>query len=237
MGKISVVRFPTSRIYAPEMIKSLKIAPVLIAAVLVMTGCQDGESKGGSSASQSPAALSCDKVLSTQAKEAMKRVAGISASTEAVFIGDVQRTADELVGQYDAGVNDPNADIDFCGAHRGSSGLASAFVRFSLPQEVPEEGKVASIFKEYSMGKAALAAAKVGVLYFECSSEKFGGGAGTAVLVRGEVRSSYEATESEAAAREDNLRIVYESSRALSGQLQCKSNSGLSADFKMPTEL
>ncbi|MFG2128257.1 hypothetical protein ACGFNV_10695 [Streptomyces sp. NPDC048751] len=167
----------------------------------------------------------------------MKRIADIPASVETTYLGDPQRAADGLVAQYDAGTASEWAEEGFCAAHEGSAGLDSARVTFSLAQEVPEEGKVASIFKEYRMAKAALAGIKVGVLYFECSSGNFASGAGATVLVRGEVRSRYETSEAEGAARKDTLRVVYEASRALSKLLGCKSNAGLPSSFSMPPEV
>jgi hypothetical protein len=167
----------------------------------------------------------------------MKRISDIPASTKATILGDPQRAADGLVAQHDTGTVSEWDDEYFCSAHRGSAGLDSARVEFSLAEEPPEAGQVASIFKEYRMAKSALAGIKVGVLYFECSSKKFSSGTGATVLVRGEVRSRYETSEPEDAAREDTLRIVYESSRILSGLLDCKSNAGLPNSFTMPPEI
>lgn len=87
------------------------------------------------------------------------------------------------------------------------------------------------------MGKVARATTKKGLLYFECSSSKFSLGAGATVLVRGESRTSDEVTEAEDAAQEDNLRIVYESSRAFSELLGCKTNAGLPDSFTMPPKV
>ncbi|MDQ0832829.1 hypothetical protein QF032_004673 [Streptomyces achromogenes] len=126
--------------------------------------------------------------------------------------------------------------MDFCGAYKGSSGLDSVRIRFSLAEDPPGKGKAASIFKEYRMGKAALAGVKVGVLYFECTSDKFSAGAGATILLRGEVRSRYETSEAEDAARQDTLGVAYESSRALAGLLVCKAGGGLPASFTMPPE-
>ncbi|KOU55240.1 hypothetical protein ADK57_45150 [Streptomyces sp. MMG1533] len=109
-------------------------------------------------------------------------------------------------------------------------------VEFSLVQEVSERAE-GTIGKDYRMGKLARASTKLGVLYFECSSKRFSLGAGATVLVRGESRTNDEVTETEEAAQEDNLRIIYESSRAFSDLLKCKSHAGLPADFKMPPEL
>lgn len=227
MERISVACFPRLK----------AIASASIAVVLLTAGCQGGKSKSGSAASPSSAEVTCDKVLSTQAKEAMRRVADIPESAKTSFLGDPQGAAGGLVAKYDAGAAKERDYEYFCGVHEGSAGLASAQVRFSLVQEFPKKGEAASIFKEYRMAKVALAGVKVGVLYFECSSKKFSLGAGATVLVRGEVRSLYETSESESAAREDTLRIVYESSRALSELLDCGSNAGLPATFSMPPEL
>ncbi|WP_225840072.1 hypothetical protein [Streptomyces sp. NK08204] len=111
----------------------------------------------------------------------------------------------------------------FCGAYEGLSGLDSVGVDFSLAQELPEKGEAASIFTKYIMGKTALASTKVAVLYFNCSSGKFDG---ATVLIRGEVRSRYDVTEPPAAAREDNLRILHDSSQTLSALLKCKAGTG-----------
>jgi hypothetical protein len=219
------------------LMKCVKIAPVLIAVVLTTAGCQSGGSKAADSASPSEAASgSCDKSLSTPVKAAMKRVADIPVSAKTSFIGDPQRAAEQVVARYEAGGVGDLTSIAFCGAYKGSSGLDSVMVNYDLPQTTPEKGKAAEIFKEYRMGKTALAGVKVGVLYFECSSGKLGGSAGTTVLIRGEVRSRYEASESAAAARKDNLHILHDSSRTLASLLDCKSNSGLSDTFTMPSE-
>lgn len=214
----------------------LKIALVLIAVALTTAGCQGGGSTAADAASPSEAASrSCDKSLSTPVKEAMKRVAGFPVSVKSSFIGDPQRAAEQVVARYEAGGVGDLTSIDFCGAYKGSSGLDSVMVSYYLPQSTPEKGKVAEIFKEYRMGKTALAV-KVGVLYFECASAKFGGTSGTSVLIRGEVRSRNEASESAAAAREDNLHILHDTSRTLASLLNCKENSGLSDTFSMPSE-
>ncbi len=216
--------------------KCVKITPVLIAVALTTASCQSGGSKAADSASRSPASGSCDQSLGAPVKKAMKRVAGMPVSAKTSFIGDPQRTAEQLVARYEVGGVGDLSSIAFCGAYKGSSGLDSVMVSYYLPQSTPEKGKAAEIFKEYRMGKTALAGVKVGVLYFECSSGKFGGGAGTTVLIRGEVRIRYEASESADAARKDNLHILHDSSRTLASLLDCKSNSGLSATFSMPSE-
>jgi hypothetical protein len=218
------------------LMRRLKIVPVLIAVTLTVAGCQGGGSKAADSASQSSASGSCEKSLSSSVKQAMKRVADIPVSMETSFIGDPQRTAEQVVVRYEAGGIGDLTDIDFCGAYKGSSGLYSVMVSYSLPQDSPEKGKAAKIFKEYRMGKLALAGVKAGVLFFECTGGKFGGSPGATVLIRGEVRSRYGATESAAAARADNLRILHDSSRTLASLLNCESNSGLSDTFSMPSE-
>jgi hypothetical protein len=224
MERASVVCFRRPSRALPR-VKSLAMAPLLLAVALVATGCQDEGTKA-----QHAAKASCDKLLSTRAKAAMLRVAGIPASAETEFLGDPQRTVDQLAEQYLKGKAD-SQDFTLCGAYKRSSGLDSVRVQFSLAHELPEKGKSASFFKEYRMGKAALAGTKVAVLYFECTSAQF---SGTNQLVRGEVRSRYEVDEPSTAAREDNLRIVHDSSRALSGLLKCKAGSGVTDSFKMP---
>ncbi|MEV6178663.1 hypothetical protein [Streptomyces sp. NPDC052015] len=209
----------------------------VITSALMVAGCQGEDSKSDDTATPSAAEVTCGEILSAQAKAAMKRIANIPASVSTSYLGDPQGAVDGLVAQYDAGTASEWNDEDFCGAYKGSAGLDSVRVRFSLAEEPPEKGNVASPFKEYRMAKAAIAGVKVGVLYFECFSDKFSSGAGATVLVRGEVRSRYETSESADAAREDTLRIVYESSRALSDLLDCKSNAGLPASFTMPPEV
>ncbi|WP_159053166.1 hypothetical protein [Streptomyces regalis] len=213
------------------------IAAVSIAAIFLTVGCQGGESNDGRSVKPSAAEVTCDKIMSAQAKAAMKRIADIPDSAKVAYLGNPQGAADDLVALYDTGTASEWDEVDFCGAHKGSEGLGSVQVRFALADKLPEEGNVASIFKKYSMAKAALAGVKVGVLYFECSSKNFASGAGATVLVRGEVRSRYETSEPEEAAREDALRIVYESSRAVADLLACKSNAGLPGSFTMPPEV
>ncbi len=224
----------TSAVYFPRL---RAVALVSIAAVLAMAGCQSGESKSGPSASPSSAEVTCERVLNAEAKAAIKRIADIPRSVKVTYIGSPQRTADHLVALHDAGNVSEWDEANFCGAHKGSAGLESVQVKFSLAEESPKTGHAASIFKEYRMAKAALAGIKVGVLYFECSSKKFAAGAGATVLVRGEVRSRYETSEPEETAREDTLRIIYESSRALSDLLGCNSNAGLPSSFSMPPEV
>ncbi|MDN3265546.1 hypothetical protein QWJ26_38235 [Streptomyces sp. CSDS2] len=81
------------------------------------------------------------------------------------------------------------------------------------------------------MGKAALVGPKTASLYFDCSSAKFGG---TTQLLRGEIRATYEDTEPPAAARKDHLRVLHDSSRALSDLLGCEGGSGITGEFVMP---
>ena len=219
------------------LMKRLKIAPVLIAVVLAAAGCQGGGSKAADATSPSEAASgSCDRSLSAPVKAAMKRVADLPVSAKTSFIGDPQRAAEQVVARYEAGGAGDLTGIAFCGAYKGSSGLDSVMVSYYLPRSTPEKGKVAETFKEYRMGKTALAGVKVGVLYFECVSGKFGGTSGTSVLIRGEVRSRSEASESAAAAREDNLHILHDTSRTLANLLNCQEDSGLSDTFSMPSE-
>lgn len=209
--------------------------PVLITATLVMTGCQGGEPKDGNSASQSSAKEPCGEVLSEMGEEAVRRVADVRG--EVSYSGSPQAAADELILQQTTGEAKGSNFVDFCRFYKGSSVVTPAVrVIFSLEQEVSTLGKD-PIVNEFRMGKSARAGERLGILYIECSSEKFSAGAGATVLVRGESRMNDEITESEAAAQKDNLRIIYESSRALVGLLDCKSKAGLPATFTMPPEV
>ncbi|MFG2931950.1 hypothetical protein [Streptomyces achromogenes] len=83
------------------------------------------------------------------------------------------------------------------------------------------------------MRKAALVGPRTASLYFDCSSAKFDG---TTQLVRGEVRTAYEDTEPPAAARKGHLRVLHDSSRALSDLLGCEGGTGITGAFAMPPE-
>jgi hypothetical protein len=228
MGKTSAVYFLRLRSAA----SLVAVAVAVAVALLALTGCQSEEPKDNGSASQSSAKDSCSKSLSTQGEQAVRRVS--DASQKLTFYGDPQDAAGQLVAQYDSGVRDK--EVSFCRIHQGSSVVTPEVeVRFSLVQEVPEPSKD-SIVTEYRMGESASAGVKVGILYFECTSKKLSLGAGATVLVHGVSRVSGEVTEPEDAARQDNLRIIYESSRFLSKLLGCKSNAGLPTTFAMPPE-
>jgi hypothetical protein len=227
MEKTSRVCFPQPRV----------TASFLLAAALAMAGCQSEDSKGGNSASPTSEKWSCGKVLSAQVEEAVRRVADIPASVKVNRYGHPKDAADGLIANHDAGTLGKADNLGFCSFYRETvEAIPSVEVKFSLVEDIPEKSDD-SIGEYYRLGKAAVATTKKGVLYFECSSKKFSMGDGAAVLVRGESRTNDEVTESEAAAREDNLRIVYESSRALSDLLGCKSNAGLPSSFSMPPEV
>ncbi|MGW3017695.1 hypothetical protein [Streptomyces longwoodensis] len=211
--------------------------PLLTAAILLVAGCQGEDKQSGSQAPARTEGPSCAHVFSTQGKEAVKRMADIPASSSATFLGRPQEAAERLVAQYDAGTPDKSRAVDFCDVHKEAAGLDSAQVSFSLAEDVPERGRSASIFKEYRMAKAALVGTKVGVLYFACASKQLAAGKGGTVLVRGEVRSRYETSAPDSTARQDALRVIYESSFSFSKLLGCKSNADLPETFTMPPEL
>jgi hypothetical protein len=211
--------------------------PLLTATILLLAGCQGEDKQGGNEAPARTEGPSCAQVFSAQGKEAIKRMADIPASSSTTFLGHPQEAAERLVAQYDAGTPDKSSAVDFCDVHKEAAGLDSAQVSFSLAQDVPERGKSASVFKEYRMAKAALVGTKVGVLYFECTSKRWAAGTGATALVRGEVRSRYETSAPDSTARQDALRVTYESSLFLSELLGCKSNADLPAAFTMPPEL
>jgi hypothetical protein len=215
----------------------MRIVPIATGLILALAACHGGESNDGNSESPTSAKRSCENFLSAQGREAVRRVAGIPDSVKMRFSGHSNESADEVVSNYDSGAPGEANNLDFCRIYRESSEvMPSVQVEFSLVQEV-EKREEGTIGKDYRMGVLARASAKLGVLYFECSSTRFKSGAGATVLLRGESRSNDDVSESEKVAPEDNLRIIYESSRAFSGLLECKSNAGLPADFKMPPEL
>ncbi|MFJ4280731.1 hypothetical protein [Streptomyces massasporeus] len=228
MGKTSSARFLRFNIW---------VVPMVTGLILAVAGCHRGESKDENSADPTSGEGSCEKALSIQGEEAVRRVAGVPDSVKMRFSGHSKDSADELVSNYDSGAPGEANNLDFCRAYRDSSEvMPSIQIEFSLVQEV-EKREETTIGQDYRMGVLARASTKLGVLYFECSSKRLNSGAGATVLVRGESRSNDEAAESEKATQEDNLRIIYESSRAFSSLLDCKSNAGLPATFKMPPEL
>ncbi|MFE9626876.1 hypothetical protein [Streptomyces sp. NPDC006527] len=228
MEKTSLARFPRLK---------LQIAPVLTAAFLAISACQAGGEGGEASPIPSPGEWSCDKILGVQAEQAVRRVSGIPDSIKISRSGDPKDAADELVANYDAGTPDSADRLDFCRFYRGSEVVIPAVeVRFSLTRKVEALSKN-SIVDEYRMGRSARANDRLGILYFECTSDRFYLGGGATVLVRGESRVNPEPAASGVTAREDNLRIIYESSRAFSDLLGCKSNAGLPASFTMPPEV
>lgn len=224
MGRISVAYFPRPRV----------AASLLVAASFMVSGCQGGGSKGDNSASPSPGKWSCAKIVSARTEDAVRRTAGIHDSVGIRFHGDPADVAGELIAKVDAGTPAEADHLEFCSIYRESGEVIPAVrVRFSVEEKVESLGK-SPIVREFRMGKSARAGDRLGILYFECSSAKFALGAGGTVLVRGESRVSFEPSETGAAAQEDNLRIVYEYSRAFADLLGCKSNAGLPATFTMP---
>ncbi|MEU3276814.1 hypothetical protein [Streptomyces antibioticus] len=171
-------------------------------------------------------------------ESAVRRVAGVPDSVEVNRYGHPGDSADELIANVDAGTPDEAKRLDFCRFHRESvEVMPSVEVRFSVVREVPASGGADALGKSYRMAKGAVATIKLGVLYFECFSKKLSRGDGAKVLVRGESRTNDEVAESEAAAYQDNLRIVHASSRAFAELLGCEANAGIPATFSMPPEV
>ncbi|MFF2212842.1 hypothetical protein [Streptomyces antibioticus] len=172
-------------------------------------------------------------------ESAVRRVAGVPDSVKIRRYGHPEDSADELIANVDAGTPDEAKRLDFCRFYRESvEVIPSVEVRFSVVREVPASSSGAdALGKSYRMAKGAVATTKLGVLYFECFSKKLSRGEGAKVLVRGESRTNDEVAESEAAAYQDNLRIVHASSRAFAELLGCEANAGLPATFSMPPEV
>ncbi|MEU3525564.1 hypothetical protein AB0E62_17105 [Streptomyces sp. NPDC038707] len=206
---------------------------MLLTVALAVTGCQEGDAQSKDPAHQNNTGHSCSQVLSAEAKAAMLRLADTPASTKAEYLGEPRRTAEQLAAQYLTGKTDETG-LSFCGAYTKSSGPASVEVEFSLSRRLPRERATATDFTRYRMGKTALVGTKTAFLYFDCASAKFDG---TTQLVRGEVRTAHENAEPPAAARKDHLRVLHDSSRALSGLLGCETGSGITGPFVMPARI
>lgn len=214
--------------------------PLLFVAVaLTVSGCGDEGKNGSGSAGQSVAGESCQNVLSAQGEAAVRRLGGVSESAKISGHGSPRSSVEKLVNRYDAGLTEAQASkrVDFCGYYIGPSVVMPAVqVRFSFEGEMLDLG-TDSVVRKYRMAESAYAANRMGSIYFECSSDRFAVGAGATVLVHGESRSLGEPAEAGVAARRDNLRIIYESSRVFSELLGCKSNAGLPSTFMMPPEV
>ncbi|MGW1322067.1 hypothetical protein ACWD64_06045 [Streptomyces antibioticus] len=205
---------------------------VLLAAFLLVTACQ------GDKGSAAPEKGACDTVLGEDVESAVRRVAGVPDSVEITRYGHPEDSADELIANVDAGTPDEAKRLDFCRFYRESvEAVPSVEVSFSVVREVPASRGADALGKRYRMAKGAVAATRLGVLYFECFSKELSRGDGAKVLVRGQSRTNDEVAESDAAAYQDNLRIVHASSRAFAELLGCEANAGIPATFSMPPEV
>ncbi|MEU7414155.1 hypothetical protein AB0B40_33425 [Streptomyces sp. NPDC042638] len=199
----------------------------LVTLVLAATGCQSGEAKDER---PSAARTSCAEVLDAQTKSAIRRLADIPAPAKVEYEGDPALTANQLVTQYLTGKPDQR-EYFFCGAYKDSSEHESVRIDFSLTHVLPRADTTGSEFQGYRMGKAARVSSRAGYLYFDCSSAKFDR---TTQLVHAELEPIFRVTETAAAAREDNLRVLHGSSRALSRLLGCEKGTGITGAFTMP---
>ncbi|MYY00052.1 hypothetical protein GT045_35990 [Streptomyces sp. SID486] len=203
------------------------ITVLLVPLALAVTGCQGGETKGGG---PSAARTTCAGVLDAQTESAVRRLADIHGPAKVEYEGDPALTASQLAAQYLTGKADQK-DYFFCGAYRGSAEHESVRINFSLTQELPRASTTGSEFKGYRMGKLARVSSRAGYLYFDCSSVKFDR---TTQLVRAEIDPITGVTEPSDAAREDNLRVLHGSSRALSRLLECEPGTGITGSFTVP---
>ncbi|MFE8011437.1 hypothetical protein ACFU3O_01695 [Streptomyces antibioticus] len=209
---------------------------MLVAAFLLVTGCQGDKGSAGEGAAEKGI---CYTALGKDVESAVRRVAGIPDSVRITRYGHPQDSADELIANIDAGTPDEAKRLDFCRFYRESVEVTpSVEVSFWVVPEVPASSSGAdALGKSYRMAKGAVATTKLGVLYFECFSKKLSRGEGAKVLVRGASRTNDEVAESDAAAYEDNLRIIHASSRVYAELLGCEANAGIPATFSMPPEV
>ncbi|MET9056708.1 hypothetical protein ABZX99_02660 [Streptomyces antibioticus] len=208
---------------------------MLVVAFLLVTGCQGDKGSAGEGAAEKGI---CYTALGKDVESAVRRVAGIPNSVKITRYGHPQDSADELIANVDAGTPDEAKRLDFCRFYRESVvAVPPVEVSFSVVREVPASRGADALGKSYRMAKGAVATTKLGVLYFECFSKKLSRGEGAKVLVRGASRTNDEVAESEAAAYQDNLRIVHASSRAFAELLGCEANAGIPATFSMSPEV
>ncbi|NUV65040.1 hypothetical protein [Streptomyces sp. CAI-85] len=209
---------------------------MLVAAFLLVTGCQGDKGSAGEGAAEKGI---CYTALGKDVESAVRRVAGIPDSVKITRYGNPEDSVDKLITMVAMGTPEKATRLEFCRFYRETVVSSPPVeVTFWGVREVPKRGADA-LGKSYRMAKGAAATSKLGVLYFECSSEEFslGLGGATKVLIRGESRTNDEVAESDAAAYEDNLRIIHASSRVYAELLGCEANAGIPATFSMPPEV
>lgn len=215
-----------------RMRQSLKVVGVVALALGMLAACGDGgESKDPDRQGKDlvGAEKLCDGILSKDAVRALQQVTGVTKFQEPAAGDGLSRTAKKLVDEYDqSGVTDQVHDVDLCLIYKPtSSGLSDTEVTFSIAQRKDLDGGKDPSFAKYAVGRQALANSKVAVLYVECASSKMSGSQSSPALLRGELRNRDEPEGDGGKLQKANLTVLNSAGLALSKELGCKGNSGL----------
>ncbi|GAB2972612.1 hypothetical protein GCM10023080_040900 [Streptomyces pseudoechinosporeus] len=196
-----------------------------LAAFVLLVGC--GSNDEGSGDEPVNAASLCEGNLSTKARGAMELIAGTKEFLP-LDSSSAKRAAEDIVDDYLLG--SLNKERDVCRIHApGTTEIAEITVQFSL-----DDGRFLSgsgddpSFKAYGIGRKALASPNKAVLYVECSSAKLSDTSAT--LLRGELlnRDSPEGDAEDL--RRANLTVLHSVALALTKELGCADNAGLSTE-------
>lgn len=194
-----------------------------LAAFVLLVGC--GSNDEGSGDELVKAASLCEGNLSTKARGAMELIAGTKEFLP-LDSSSVKRSAEDIVDDYLLGSFDKDRDV--CRIHEpGTNEIAEITVQFSL-----DDGRFLSSsgddpsFKAYDIGQKALASSKKAVLYVECSSTKLSDT--SAALLRGELLNRDSSEGDTEDLRRANLTVLHSVALALTKELGCADNAGLS---------
>ncbi|MFG2030373.1 hypothetical protein [Streptomyces sp. NPDC048825] len=209
------------------MARGPRTAGVLAASMLALaglTGCGGG-SEDSDEKSVAAEEL-CEGNLSTDAARAVENTSGTKEFVpyDNSEVGDA---AEELT--IDQGLGETK-NHSVCSIYTPNSGdLAAIRIRFSVDtgDSLGESGHAAS-FKEYSVGREALASPQKAVLYIECRSSKFMGSENSPVLLRGELLNRDSPKGHAEDLRRANLTVLHSVTLALTKELDCADKAGLS---------
>ncbi|MER5226759.1 hypothetical protein [Streptomyces flaveus] len=209
------------------MARGARTAGVLAASMLALAGLAG--CSGGSEDSDEKSATAgelCEGSLSTDAARAVESISGSK-----VFVpydsSKVSEAAEELI--VDQGLGETKSR-SVCPIYTPSSGdFAAIQILFSVDtgDSLGKSGHAAS-FKEYAVGRKALASPQKAVLYVECRSSKFTGAENSPVLLRGALNNSDEPEGDTEKLRRANLTVLHSVALALTKELGCADKAGLS---------
>ena len=201
----------------------------LLAAFVLLAGCGSNDESSGEKPVK--AASLCEGSLSPKARGAMELIAGTKEFLP-LDSSSAKRAAEEIIDDYLLGSR--NKDRDVCRIHEpGTNEIAEITMQFSL-----DDGKFLSSsgddtsFKAYDIGQKSLASPKKAVLYIECRSAKLSDT--SANLLRGELLNRDSPAGDAEDLRRANLTVLHSVALALTKELGCADNAGLStkASFK-----